>query len=82
MGIGEGGAVGVLSLFSSHEFAKVTPRMKKASVRVLQYSLPVKLVSLDEGGYLAVCRNLQGAWQKVILPARPYQYNRRCRQTY
>ena len=55
-----GGAVGVLSLFSSHEFAKVTLRMKKASVRVLQYNLPVKLVALDEGGYLATCQNLQG----------------------
>lgn len=34
--------------------------MKKASVRVLQYNLPVKLVALDEGGYLAVCQSLQG----------------------
>lgn len=34
--------------------------MKKASVKVLQYTLPIKLVTLDEGGYLAVCKNLQG----------------------
>ncbi|KKS52121.1 MAG: hypothetical protein UV19_C0024G0007 [Parcubacteria group bacterium GW2011_GWA2_42_28] len=34
--------------------------MNKASVRVLQYNLPVKLVALDEGGYLATCQSLQG----------------------
>lgn len=34
--------------------------MKKASIRVLQYNLPVKLVALDEGGYLAMCQSLQG----------------------